>query len=151
MDTYTLLYFKWITNCIAHGTLLSVTWQPGWEGSLWENGYMYRHGSVPSLFTLNYHSIVNWLSPIQNKKLKKKKDFKAYPRYSKSTIPGQGAQNLKFFQVSCCKCCQLLFHSVLLLNYINQNYSFISHINSYYIAIMLFIASEFIIEIPINL
>ena len=73
MDTYTLLYFKWITNCIAHGTLLSVTWQPGWEGSLWENGYMYRHGSVPSLFTLNYHSIVNWLSPIQNKNLKKKK------------------------------------------------------------------------------
>ena len=35
MDT--LLYFKWITNkdlCRAHGTLLNVMWQPGWEG-LW--------------------------------------------------------------------------------------------------------------------
>ena len=27
--------------CIVHGTLLSVMWQPGWEGSLGENGYMY--------------------------------------------------------------------------------------------------------------
>ena len=26
--------------CIAHGTLLSVMWQPGWEGSLRENGYI---------------------------------------------------------------------------------------------------------------
>ena len=24
--------------------LLSVTWQPGWEGSLGENGYMYMYG-----------------------------------------------------------------------------------------------------------
>ena len=35
MDTYTLLYFKWITTriyCIAQGTLLSVMWKPIWEG-----------------------------------------------------------------------------------------------------------------------
>ena len=25
------------TYCIAHGTLLIVMWQPGWEGSLGEN------------------------------------------------------------------------------------------------------------------
>ena len=36
-----LLYLKWIINkaiSIAQGTLLSVMWQPGWEGSLGENG-----------------------------------------------------------------------------------------------------------------
>ena len=34
MDIYILLYFKWITNkvLIAQRTLLSVMWQPGWEG-----------------------------------------------------------------------------------------------------------------------
>ena len=26
---------------IAEGTLLNITWQPGQEGSLGENGYMY--------------------------------------------------------------------------------------------------------------
>ena len=31
-------------------------------GSLGENGYMYMHGWVPSLFTWNYHHIVNQLS-----------------------------------------------------------------------------------------
>ena len=31
-------------HCIAHGTLLNVMWQPGWEGSLGENGYMYMYG-----------------------------------------------------------------------------------------------------------
>ena len=37
-DMYTLLYLKQITNkdyCIA---LLNVMWQPGWEGSVEENG-----------------------------------------------------------------------------------------------------------------
>ena len=43
MDT--LLYLKWITRtyCIAQGTLLNVMWQPGWEGSLGENGYRYTY------------------------------------------------------------------------------------------------------------
>ena len=44
INMYTLLYLKWITNrtyCIAQETLLNVMWQPGWEGSLRENGYMY--------------------------------------------------------------------------------------------------------------
>ena len=48
MDMCTLMYFKWITNkallYIAQGTLLNVMWQPGWEGSLGENGYMYMYG-----------------------------------------------------------------------------------------------------------
>ena len=38
-------------------------WQPGWEGSLGENGYMYMYGWVPSLFTWNYHSIPAWRIP----------------------------------------------------------------------------------------
>ena len=43
-------------------------WQPGWEGSLGENGYMYMYGWVPLLFT--------WLlisyTTIQNKQTNKK-------------------------------------------------------------------------------
>ena len=52
MDMYTLLCLKWITDrdlLYSTGALLSVTWQPGWKGSLEEHGYMY--GRVPSLFT----------------------------------------------------------------------------------------------------
>ena len=41
MGRYTLLYLKSITYCTAHGTLLNITRQPGWEGTLGENGYMY--------------------------------------------------------------------------------------------------------------
>ena len=47
MDMYTLLYLKWITNkayCIAQGTLLNFTWQPGWAGSSEEKGYVYMYG-----------------------------------------------------------------------------------------------------------
>ena len=45
-DIYTLVYFKWISkkyllNCTWN--LLNVTWQPEWEGSLGENGYMYMY------------------------------------------------------------------------------------------------------------
>ena len=38
-------------------------WQPGWEGSLGENGYMCMYGRVPSLSTWNYDNIVNRLYP----------------------------------------------------------------------------------------
>ena len=47
--------------------------QPGWEGSLGENGYMYIYGWVLLLFTWNYHNIVNWLYPNTKLKVKKKK------------------------------------------------------------------------------
>ena len=33
---------------IAHRTLSNVMWQPGWEGSLGEDGYMHMHSWVPS-------------------------------------------------------------------------------------------------------
>ena len=32
------------TLCAVHGTLLKVMWQPGWDGSLGVNGYMYMYG-----------------------------------------------------------------------------------------------------------
>ena len=45
--TYTLLYLKWITNkdlLYSTGNSLNVMWQPGWEGGLGENGYIYTCG-----------------------------------------------------------------------------------------------------------
>ena len=47
--------------CIAQGTLVIVVWQPGWEGSLGENGHMYMYGWVPLLSTWSYHNIVKRL------------------------------------------------------------------------------------------
>ena len=50
MGIYTLLYLKWRTNrdlLYSTKTLLNVMWQPGWKGSLGENGY----GQVPLLCT----------------------------------------------------------------------------------------------------
>ena len=47
MGRYTLLYFKWVSNkdhCTTQGTLLNIMWQPGWERSLGENGYMHMYG-----------------------------------------------------------------------------------------------------------
>ena len=41
--------------------LLNVMCEPGWVGSLGENGYMYMHDWVSLLFIWNYHNIVNWL------------------------------------------------------------------------------------------
>ena len=44
---YTLLYLKRITNKdlpYSKETLLNVTWQPGWEGDLGEDGCMYMYG-----------------------------------------------------------------------------------------------------------
>ena len=46
MDMYTLLYLKWINKDLAQETLLNVMWQPGWEGSLGENGCMFMYGRV---------------------------------------------------------------------------------------------------------
>ena len=47
MDMHILLYLKWITNkYLLYSTWnsLKVMWQPGWEGSLGENGCMYMDG-----------------------------------------------------------------------------------------------------------
>ena len=44
MSMCTLPYLKWITSkdlVYSTGNSLSVMWQPGWEGSLGENGYLY--------------------------------------------------------------------------------------------------------------
>ena len=52
---YTLQDLRWMNSrdyWIPQGTLLRVMWQPGWEGSVGENGYVYMYGWVPSLFDL---------------------------------------------------------------------------------------------------
>ena len=64
INVYTLRYLKRVTNkdpLYGTGTLLKVMRQLGWEGSLGENGYMCMYDWVPSLFTWNYHNVVNWL------------------------------------------------------------------------------------------
>ena len=43
IDMYTLLYSRWITSNDLLGTLINVTWQPGCEGSLGENGYLHMY------------------------------------------------------------------------------------------------------------
>ena len=54
----TLLYLNWITNkglLYSQGPLLSVVWQPGWEGSLGENEYVYMAESLcrlPEIITM---------------------------------------------------------------------------------------------------
>ena len=53
-----------MTYGIAQGTLLNIKWQPGWEGSLGENGYMHVHGWGPLLFTWNYNNILNQLCAV---------------------------------------------------------------------------------------
>ena len=37
---------------VAQRTLLSVKWQPGWEGNVREHGYMHMYGRVPPLCPL---------------------------------------------------------------------------------------------------
>ena len=56
---YRLMYSKW--NWIAHGTLLNVVYQPGWErgfGAEWIHVYVWLS---PFAVHLNYHNIVNWI------------------------------------------------------------------------------------------
>ena len=72
------------TSCRAQGTQLNVLWQPGWEGSLGENGYMHMYGSVPSLFTCNYQNIVNRLYPNTKLKFLKQNDLGAHITRRKS-------------------------------------------------------------------
>ena len=70
MDMYTLLYLKWMTNKdLLYSTGNSAQcYAPAWMG-LGENGYMYMHGWVPSIFTWNYHNIVNLLHPNTKQKV----------------------------------------------------------------------------------
>ena len=67
MNMYTLLYLKWITNknhYIEHRTLLNIMWQPGWEESWWESGYLaeYLHCSPGAITIL----LIDY-TPIQSK------------------------------------------------------------------------------------
>ena len=79
MVIYTLLFLKWITSW----DLLYSTWNSAqcyvaawiW-GVLGENGCMYVYGWVPSLFTWDYHNIVNQVYSDTKEKVQKKKNTK---------------------------------------------------------------------------
>ena len=85
MDVYTWFYLKWRTRKdllfpvpqVPQGTLLSVMWQPGWEGSLREIRCMCVCGWVPLLVIWNDHNIVNRLCTNTKFKIKKKKEFQS--------------------------------------------------------------------------
>ena len=72
---------KWLSSSsssIAHGTLFSVMWQPGWEG-VWGRTdtcicmctYMYMYPFAVYL-KLSQHCLLVGYTPIQNKKCKKR-------------------------------------------------------------------------------
>ena len=64
MGMYTLLYLKQITNKdLVYSMWNSVQWYVATrtERESGENGCMCTYGSIPLLFTLNRHNIVNWL------------------------------------------------------------------------------------------
>ena len=42
-------------------------WQPGWEGSLGEKGYMYTYGRSSSLFPCNCHGVICQMAIPQHK------------------------------------------------------------------------------------
>ena len=75
-------------------------WQPGWEGSLGENGhmyvcvciyiYIYLYGWVPFPSTWNYYNIVNQLYSNIKQKVKKKS----------KPLPGKPPGNLSFLHMS---------------------------------------------------
>jgi len=58
------------TLCIVHGTLLNIMRQPGWEGSLGENGYILSMAEfLPcSLATITALFVNQLHTTIQNKK-----------------------------------------------------------------------------------
>ena len=74
MGTYTLLYLKCITNKdrLAQGTPLNVMWQPGWEGGLGENGYVYVWLNPFAIhLKLSQHCLLMAISQYKIKSLKK--------------------------------------------------------------------------------
>ena len=61
-------YVSTKTYCTAHGNLFNVMWQPGWEGSLGENGYLCMYGWSFPYSPDTMTTLLIGYSPIQNKK-----------------------------------------------------------------------------------
>ena len=63
MTMYTRLYLTWRTSkdllANTQGSLLNVMWQPGWEGSLGEKGYVHMYGWILHLYTTIQHELKN--------------------------------------------------------------------------------------------
>ena len=61
---------------IAQGTLRNVMWQPGWEGSLRENGYMHTNAGSLCCPLEIITTLLICYTPILNKKFRGKSLFK---------------------------------------------------------------------------
>ena len=102
MDMYTLLYLKRIPTrsyCRARGTLLNVAWQPGWEGSLEENGHLCTYGWISLLSTWKHYNIVNCLYSEIKWKVKKKKNTSTFPEGGRAERREKGGES-EFFKHS---------------------------------------------------
>ena len=65
-----------LSYCTAPGTLPHVMWQPGWEGSLGEDGYMYIHTAESLCCTPETTTaLLTGYTLIKNKKFKKISEF----------------------------------------------------------------------------
>ena len=72
-DPHQKVYKQARTYDTAHGTLLNVMWQPGWERSLGENGYMMAESLHCSPETITI--LLIRYTQIENKTFKLKKEM----------------------------------------------------------------------------
>ena len=102
----TLLYLKLITNkiyCIAQGILLNVIWQPGWEGSLEEKGYIYicMAEFLCCLLETTTTLLIGY-TPIKSKKFKKKKSKNALLKiFGEFGVGGGGVGSMSHCLLEC--------------------------------------------------
>ena len=79
---YTLLYLKWITNkdLQYRPWNFAQSYVAAWMGGRFGgNGYMYMYGWVPSLFTWNYHNIVQFSHSVVSDSLRPHESQHARP------------------------------------------------------------------------
>ena len=89
-------------------------WQPGWEGSLGENGYTYMYGWVPLLSIWNYYNIVNQLYSnikwkVKNKQTKTSRQAEFPEMVSCKLILTSSSHELREPQRICLQCRRLSF------------------------------------------
>ena len=118
--TYTQLYLKWIANKnLSYSTWNSAQcYVPVWM-AVGRMDTMYIYGWVPSLYTWNYHNIVNWLY-LKTKCFRclKKKNF-----FNKQKTWEDISQNIYKWPVSRGRCSTILSKKKNMEIYSNTNLS----------------------------